>query len=781
MVQFPVERATNGRFKDNVSYWRHLLKEAWTFRGLHKLSRAQQSRYKRQIKHEMELIEAKNFVGYFLLVRAGVVFVKDVLGAPVGPARGSSASSVVAWMLRITEVDPLRPEFAGLLDFGRFISHDRWDLPDIDLDFPSEVRPALRDFYVDLMGGDPERVNNVGTFMKFKGRNSLDDVARVYHVPPFKVQTIKDFLIERSSGDLRASSTVADTIAQFEPARKVYEEHPELGKADLLEGNVKSFGVHAAALVLSNDSITTVAATLEREIPKGSGNVVTCVALDKKDAERQGLVKMDFLGLNTMSMLWNCLKWIGKDLKWLYALPLDDPRVYALLQAVDVTGLFQMEGRAQRYVCAMVKPVKFSEIMDCGALCRPGPLHNGAAKTYGEIKAGGKIEVAPHPALVDITSVTQFQIVYQEQVLKLARIVGGFDDMGVSTIRRLISRKEGEQAFNRSRNVFMDGVRTLHKRTDYPPMSDDLGGRIWGDMITSGAYAFNAPHCAAYGLITYFTAYMKVYHPAVFYAAALYESVKDKDRTRQLLRDADHHGVRVLKPDLQRSSANWAPVLDRKTPTIRAGFQSVEGIGDKVAPLIAEWRDERKPTSWNQIQELKGFGPATVGKITSWIKSEDPFGAFRLDTNIQAVKAMLEAGELLDRTGKPLPIPTHSATDLAADEYAGKALHVFWLGTFVAKNIRNIHEQNVARGQRRELSWGHDKRPDLAEWAMLTGEDGTDQMLVKVTRFLYPKLKDAIFNFRMGQDLLLVEGVKPARSGVRSLTVKKIWVINPGE
>lgn len=783
MVQFPVERATEGRYKDNVSYWRHLLKAGWRFRKLHTLPPSVQDVYRRQLKHEMELIESKDFVGYFLLVRAGVVYVKDVLGAPVGPARGSSAASIAAWLLRITEVDPLRGDFAGLLDFGRFISKDRWDLPDIDLDFPSEVRPKLREFYIELMGGDPDRVNNVGTFVKFKGKNSLDDVARVFHVPPFKVQTIKDFLIERSSGDLRASSTVADTIAQFEPARKAFEEHPELGKADLLEGNVKSFGVHAAALVLSNESVTSVAATMEREVPKGSGNKVTCVALDKKDAERQGLIKMDFLGLNTMSMLWNCLKWIGKDLHWLYQLRLDDPRIYALLQAVDVTGLFSMEGRAQRYVCTIIKPEKFSEIMDCNALCRPGPLHNGAARAYGEIKAGIQVQSAPHPALADITGKTQYQIVYQEQVLRLARIVGGFDDMGVATIRRLISRKEGEQAFNRSKDNFMEGVRTLHERTDYPPMSEELGSKIWGDMITSGAYAFNAPHCASYGLITYYTAHMKVYHPAAFYAAALYESVKDKDRTRQLLRDAYHHGVRVLKPSLQHSEENWTPVLDAKTPTIRAGFQSVNGIGEKSAATVGRWRDQRLKTgtlrSWDQITEIRGFGPATATKIREWIDQEDPFNAFALDDNIRIVKELLQRGELKDRKGNELPVPTHNASDLAADEHAGKALHVYWLGTFVDRNIRDLFEQNRARGN--ELDPAKTKDPHLAEWAMLTGEDEADQMLVKIDRWKWPHYKDAIFNCRMGKDLLLIQGVKPARSGVRSLTVKRLWVINPDD
>lgn len=776
MIRFPVPAG----FEDARAYWRHLLNEGWKLRGFDKLPPEQQRARKKQTRFEMGLIESKDFVDYFLFVAAGVSYIKD-LGIPVG-LRGSTAASEVAYLLRISELDPLNPVFEGLLRFERFISVDREDLPDIDLDFPSEARPILRDFYLGMLG--PGCVNNVGTFTQFKGKNSLDDVARVFRVPPFEVSKIKDFLIERSSGDMRASSTVGDTIDQFEVARAVVERYPDLKKADWLEGGVKGFGVHAAALVLSNEPITSVSAVYEREVPKHSGNIVQVVALDKKDAERQGMVKMDFLGLNTLSMLWNCMKRLGWSLDDLYSLPLDDPKVYRLLQEVDVTGVFQFEGRSQRYVCAMLKPEKFSEIMDCGALCRPGPLHNGAAREYGDIKAGVKRAVAEHPALEELLSTTQFQIVYQEQILNIARVIGGFDAKGVGAIRTIIAKKEGEQVFEQNRKEFIAGAATLHERTDYPPYAAALADRTFGNMVTSGAYAFNAAHCAAYGLISFYTGHMKVYEPDVFYAAALAESIKDKDRTRQLLRDAAKpvdwykpNGVKVRLPDLNDSEANWSPVRPSKLPTIRAGFQSVEGIGEKSAPLVEGWRNDTQPEGWGQLRELKGFGAKTVLKITDWLKSEDPFGAFRLDTDVKTVKRMLEEGELKDRDGKALPIPSHTALDLAADQHQGRAVAATWLGTFVQRNIRDIYEQNRARGT--ELDRATLKDPDLNEWAMLTGEDETDQLLIKLDRWTYPKYKNAIFNCRMGRDLILIKAVKPRSSGVRSLKVKKLWVIDP--
>jgi DNA polymerase-3 subunit alpha len=786
MIRFPLPPG----YRSAIDYWRDQLKDGWKFRGLDKLPPSLRRRYKKQLQHEMKLIEGKDFVDYFLLVAAGVVHIKDQ-DIPVGPARGSAAASLAAYCLRITEVDPMRPEFGGLLRFERFISVDRTDLPDIDLDFPSEARPILRRFYEAMFGEGC--VNNIGTFTQFKGKNSLDDVAKVFHVPPYEVNRIKDFLIERSSGDMRASSTIEDTIEQFPQAQEVALKYPDLAKANWLEGNLRGFGVHAAGLVLSNEPITSVTAIAEREVPKNSGNIVQVVAMDKKDAERQGMVKMDFLGLNTMSMLWDSIRWLGKDIKWLYDLPLDDPKVYRLLQEIDVTGVFQFEGRSQRYVCALIRPDKFGHIMDCGALCRPGPLHNGAAREYGEIRAGMKNAEAKHPALNDLLEPTYFQIVYQEQILNIARLIGGFDAAGVGAIRTIIAKKEGEQAFEQNRKEFIKGACSLSDRSDYPDFTPELAGSVFGDMVTSGAYAFNAAHCAAYGLISYYTAYLKVYHPEVFYAAALKQSIKDKERTRQLLRDAEKpvdwykpKGVEVRLPDLAKSDANWRPILRpqrralaARRPAVLAGFQSVDGIGEKSAPIVTKWRNERKPQGWGDLKELRGFGPKTVIKITDWLKSDDPFGAFTLSKNIATVTEMLEDGEFKDARGKVLKPPTHTCSDLASDEHQGKSLQVWWLGTYVDRNIRDIFEQNRARGN--ELDPKSVKDAHLNEWAMLTGEDATDQLLIKLDRWKYPKYKQAIFDFRMGHDLLLIQAVKPSTSSVRSLSVKKLWVIDPDD
>jgi len=753
MVRYPLPPGEGSA----TGHWRALLKQGWRERGLHRLDPEEREPYSAQLRHEMSLIEGKDFVDYFLLVAAGVRHVKS-LGIPVGPARGSAAASIAAWLLGITEVNPLRREFEGLLSFDRFIDVTREDLPDIDLDFPSEARPLLRRFYEDLMG--PGCVNNIGTYIQFKGRNSLDDIARVFRIPKWEVEELKKFLIERSSGDLRASSTIEDTIEQFPQARAIWDRNPDLAKGGWLEGNIKGFGVHAAGLVLSNEPITSVTTVAEREVPKGSGQIVQVVALDKPDAERQGLVKMDFLGLNTMSMLWDCCKRVGMTTHDLYGLELGDPRVYEAFRAGDLTGIFQFEGRATRYVTAGIQPERFSELMDCIALCRPGPLHNGAAREYAEIKAGLRAPEKVHPAYDAITAPTQFQMVYQEQILSVARDIGGFPPAGVAEIRKIIALKKGEQLFQARREEFLAGAERVMPRV--------LADRIWGNMVTSGAYAFNAAHCAGYALLSYYTQWFKQYHTNVFYAASLTEAASDPERTRNLLRDADKHQIKVRRPSLAKSEEGWSPV--GRHGGIRAGFRAINGIGPKTAAVVAQWARDRQPTSWDQIVELKGFGPKTAEKIKAWLEDEDPFGAFLLDRNIANTREWLKEGH-------GLPEPTHTAVDLADESLVGRAVKCVWLGTFLKLNIRDIFEQNRARGV--ELDPAQVKDAHLREWALLTGEDDTDQLLITVDRWRFPMYRDHIMEFNTGSDLLLVEASKPARSAVRKLNVRRMWVITP--
>ena len=298
--------------------WRQWLRDGWRYRGCHSLAKAERRRYKAQLAHEMEIIEDKGYENYFLIVADSIRFAKDKQIA-VGPARGSAAASLACYLLRITEVNPM--DFDNLV-FERFIDVSRQDMPDIDIDFATYGRPIVRDYLVEKFGEGC--VNDVGTFTMYKSRMALDDAARVHQVPKRKVETVKELLIERSSGDLRASATIEDTVDQFDAAHEVFNEYPELSHAMDLEGNAKGFGVHAAGLVVSTEPITSITAVLEKEV---KGELIQVVSMDKYDAERQGLDKLDYLGLSTMDLIDTALKTVGMKLEDLYDLPLDDPEV----------------------------------------------------------------------------------------------------------------------------------------------------------------------------------------------------------------------------------------------------------------------------------------------------------------------------------------------------------------------------------------------------------------------------------------------------------------------
>lgn len=477
-IRFPIPR---GLSRDEL--WRQWIKEGWSFRGFGRLGPRDAARYRAQLQKEMEVIEGKDFVDYFLFTSDIVKYAKDH-GILVGPGRGSAAASLVCFLLRITEVDPLK--FPNLM-FERFVAVDRDDIPDIDLDFDDERRHEVFEYAERKYG--KEYVGRIGSLIKFKSKNSLDDIGKVFKIPPWKVDVIKDLLIERSSGDLRASATIEDTKDTFEEAKEVFDEYPELLKAMALEGNIKGVGIHSAGLVVGSEPITNVCAVYTRTDHRGEtrtdewGNPMRVVSFDKYSAERYNLLKMDILGLSNMGLLSWVMKFTGMTVQDFYDLPLDDPKVLAGFTKNDCIGIFQFDGWATRSVNGSLKAETFDEIADVNALARPGPLHSGAAERYVAIKRGEEEVLARHPLLDPIVAPTKGQIVYQEQILRIVTEIGKFDWTHAGYIRRIISRKIGEQEFQRQYEKFKKGARENG-------LEDALIDEIWASMITAGSYAF---------------------------------------------------------------------------------------------------------------------------------------------------------------------------------------------------------------------------------------------------------------------------------------------------
>ncbi len=769
-VEFPLPSG----YATAKDLWRDWLKEGWRYRECNKLPARERDRYKEQLAKEMEVIEAKEYLGYFLIVSDAIKMAKDT-GIPVGPARGSAAASLACWLLRITEVNPMM--FDNLV-FERFIDWSREDMPDIDVDFAGYGRPIVRRY---LEQKYPD-VNNVGTFIFYKSKNALDDVARVYKIPKVKVDILKDVLVERSSGDLRASATIEDTVDQFDAAFDVVKEYPRLQMAMDLEGNVKGFGVHAAGLVISNGPITDVAAVLEREVKE---QPISVVSMDKYDCERQGLEKLDFLGLNTMDMIHEALNTTGLTLEDLYAIPLDDEATIEGFRRNDVVGVFQFDGRATRIVCGALKPDDFHEVVCVNALSRPGPLHNGAVQGYVGSKWNEESPDRIHPALDKITEPTQYQIIFQEQILRIVRDIGDFSWTHAAYIRKIISRKLGDAEFNRQWKTFLKGALSVHERQpDVPAMDAETAKRIWGMCITAGSYAFNAAHSTAYSMIAFWTMWLKQHHTTAFYAASLqhtsiksegrgYENTSRSSRANDLIMDAvkgsgPREPIAVMPTDVY-SGPTWAV---QENGVIKAGFEQIPGIGKKMSQKIA---DEHL-TTWPDLLAVPGIGQKTLDKIVAFSEQRDPFDVYTLREVLEATRTTLNNGV------ESLPKPSHTATEIFESDGGVK---VTFLGQPMHRNLRDMFEANRAKTGE-ALDPKDVKNPEFSQWMVLLARDDGELASFVIPRYKYPQFKEALWKMKLGtyDELVLIEGKKGAmrgtlgsRSGI--VFVNKIWVLEP--
>jgi DNA polymerase-3 subunit alpha len=760
MVRYPLPPG----YTDSVQLWRQWIKDGWKYRGCHRLNGTELRRYKERLAHEIKIIEDKDFVDYFLIISDLVRWTKDS-DIAVGPARGSAAGSLVCWLLRITEVNPML--FDDLV-FERFIDVTRQDLPDIDIDFSSDQRSRVWE-YVNAKYGSG-KVSNVGTFTKFKGRNSLDAAARVYGVPKWEIDNIKDVLIERSSGDLRASATIEDTAEQFPQAREVFERHPDLGAALDLEGNYAGFGVHSAGLVISTGPITEVCAIYEREI---DDEIRRVISMDKYDAEKKGLLKIDALGLNTTQALDHMRKEMGWSLDDLYSLPLDDEETLEGFRDNDVTGIFQFDGRACRYVNGALRPDHFKHVYDVTALGRPGPLHNGAANSYIEVKWEREEPLLLHPAMSNICDSTYGQIVYQEQILRILGDVFNFDWTHRAEVRRIISKKHGDQEFNRKWDEAWKGAQKLHSGDGI--MTAELARTIWMRLITAGSYAFNASHAVAYGMIGFQTMWFKRHEPDLFFASRL-NTEPNAEKRRRFMRDTQRHGrkIPVKAPDPSLSQIGWT----RRNGTLLAGFREVPTIGDAVADKIVSYRKEYGIRQWEDMENISGVGPVTIAKIRALEDAgDDPFGAMWLDRAISEVKRAIWEGELGE-----LPMPTHVASDLPYER--GQDMQITWLGCVYTRNERDLFEFNQAKGaeldmEEMTLNGKPIKDPHLDKWVVMVGDDESDQIGLRVDRWHYPKLRDKVWKMRPGKDLILVSGYKPGFLPTRQIWINNFEIIDP--
>lgn len=530
--------------------------------------------YYDRLEYELGVIKRMKFPGYFLVVADFINYAKQN-GIPVGPGRGSSAGSLVAYALRITDLDPIR----HVLLFERFLNPERRSMPDIDVDFCIRGRAQVIQYVKDKYGAD--RVAQIATFGTLKAKAAIRDVGRA----------------------LGFSFAETDAIAKLIPAPKQGFDYPlveamkmeprlpELMKSDprvktlmdhalRLEGLVRHASTHAAGVVLSNlPLVDHLPLFVDKE-----GGIVT--QFDMSAVEKIGLVKFDFLGLKTLTLIHDCLKLIevtrGEKID-LNRLALDDKKTYRTLCDGNTTGVFQLESTGIREMTVKIRPNCFEDLVAILALYRPGPLDSGMAEEYIKRKHGKEKIKYLHPLLETILKDTYGVIVYQEQVMQIAQVLGGYTMGDADILRRAMGKKDPEEMASQ-RERFVGGARA--KKID-----DKKATEIFDQMETFARYGFNKSHSAAYALVSYQTAYLKTHYRVEFMASLMTSEMGDTDKVIKNLAECRDKDIEVLAPDVNESRAYFTPVGDK----IRFGLAAVKNVGEKAVEVILESRSQHGP------------------------------------------------------------------------------------------------------------------------------------------------------------------------------------------
>jgi len=523
-------------------------------------------------EYELGVIETMGFNGYFLIISDFIGWGKDN-GIVFGPGRGSAAGSIIAYALKITELDPLRYD----LLFERFLNPDRISMPDVDIDIQDTRRDEVIQYCVEKYGKD--RVANIVTFGRMAARNAVRDVARVLQVPYAEA----DRLAKMIPAPIQGRHIPLETSLQDNVDLKHEYETNETAKqvfdlAIQLEGTIRSHGVHAAGVVIAPDAIVTFV-PLEMA-QKG----VIATQYPMGPIEELGLLKMDFLGLSNLTIIKNTLRIIkrvyGEDID-INTLPLDDEKTYALLQRGDTTGVFQFESSGMKRYLRELRPTQFDDIVAMGALYRPGPLSAGLTDSYIKRKNGLESISYDHELMKPALEGTYGVLVYQEQVMQISRDVCGFSGGEADTLRKAIGKKK-KDVMDKMRVKFIEGAIANN-------VSRSTIEKFWKDLLGFADYCFNKSHSACYGMISYQTAYLKAHYPAAFMAALMTSDYDDTDRLAIEIAECQKMGIDVLPPDVNESFLEFAVVP--KTNQIRFGMSAIKNVGTGAVEEILRARN----------------------------------------------------------------------------------------------------------------------------------------------------------------------------------------------
>lgn len=519
-----------------------------------------------RFKFETKIIEEMGFSAYFLIVSDFMKFARDN-NVPVGPGRGSAAGSLVAYVLGITDIDPIEHN----LLFERFLNPERVSMPDVDIDFCIETREKVIDYVSEKYGED--KVCQIITFGTLAARAAMKGVARVLDIPYSESDKLAKMIPSLPK------TKIDDALQAGMELKKIYDSNPRVKElvdfAKSVEGIKFNIGTHAAGVIISRDPLSDIVPVQKSK----EGVIITGYPMG--DIEKLGLLKMDFLGLRNLTIIANTERLIkertGKTLK-INDVKLDDQRVYEMLSKGETDGVFQLESSGMKLLVKDLKPSVFEDLGALVALFRPGPLNSGMVKDFVQRKHGRAQVEYKDPRLEPILKDTYGTIVYQEQIMQIAQVLAGYTLGQADILRRAMGKKKAEE-MDKQRAIFQEGAQ---KNGVDPSVAKDL----FDTMTEFAAYCFNRSHSAAYALLAYQTAYMKAHHTIEYMSALLSSVNSNQDKIQQYIAECQKMGIEVLAPDVNSSGADFTPDGDN----IRFGLASIKNVGLAIVESIIEAR-----------------------------------------------------------------------------------------------------------------------------------------------------------------------------------------------
>ncbi|HEY5392847.1 MAG TPA: DNA polymerase III subunit alpha, partial [Hanamia sp.] len=596
---FPVPK----EFANQEAYLDHL-----TWEGARKRYETITPEIEERINFELFTIKTMGFAGYFLIVSDFIVAGKN-MGVFVGPGRGSAAGSVVAFCIGITNIDPIKYK----LLFERFLNPDRKSMPDIDTDFDDEGRQKVLDYVVDKYGKN--QVAQIITYGTMAAKMSIKDVARVMDLPLSESNALAKLVPDKPGTSLKKvlkapltgpkslteEGVGPDDISNIQKLRDIYNgediRSKVLHEAEILEGSVRNTGIHASAIIIAPQDLMELI-----PVATSKDSELWLTQIDGSNIESAGVLKMDFLGLKTLSILKTALSLIKKNHGIsidLDGLPLDDKDTYLLFQRAETNGTFQFESAGMQKYLRELKPDKFDDLIAMNALYRPGPI--AYIPNYIERKHGRQEIVYDVPEMEEFLKDTYGITVYQEQVMLLSQKLAGFSKGDADILRKAMGKKQ-RAVLDKMKAQFIEGA----KKNNHPV---NILEKIWTDWESFAQYAFNKSHSTCYALVAYQTAWLKAHYPSEFMAAVL-NHAGAIEKITFFMEECKSMGLKVLGPDINESQKGFAV---NKKGEIRFGFSGMKGVGEAAIENIIEER-EKHGTFASIFDMIKRVNQRTVNK-----------------------------------------------------------------------------------------------------------------------------------------------------------------------